>query len=206
MHFPLMVELEGALAVVIGGGRVALRKCRQLRSFGARVRVTAPRVCPELEELEGAEVRLAPYDSSALEGAVLAVAATEDHQVNLQVYQDCRDRGIPVNVCDVPQLCTFFFPALVRRGELVLAVSTGGKSPALAAEIRQELEARYGPEEGERVELLGRLRQACRSLPPEERRALALEAARLPLEQLRAVWARAEEGAPLSQILEGERS
>ena len=202
MHFPLMVDLTDRLTVVVGGGAVALRKCRQLLEFGARVRVVAPEFRDELLELAGAELCRRIYGPDCLEGAFLAVAATGDAAVNRAVYQDCTLARIPVNVCDQPELCTFFFPAVVHRGELVVSVSTGGESPALAARLRARLEEDLPPEEGERVRLLGLLRRRCAHLEPQRRRALAVQAASADLDKLEKVWHQVEEGVPPEQAIE----
>lgn len=202
MHFPLMVDLTDRLAVVVGGGAVALRKCRQLLEFGARVRVVAPELRSEFLELTGAELYRRTYGSDCLEGAFLAVAATGDGAVNRAVYRDCTQARIPVNVCDQPELCTFFFPAVVHRGELVVSVSTGGESPAMAARLRARLEEELPPEEGERVRLLGLLRRRCAHLEPQRRRALAVQAAGASLEALKRVWLEMEEGVPPEQAIE----
>ena len=141
-YFPLFVELEGCPALVVGGGRVALGKARRLRSFGARVRCVKRRFRP-----------------ADLRGARLVVAATNDPAVNKQVSRLARRRGIPVNVVDQPALCSFVFPSVVRRGRLVLAVSTGGASPALAKWIRKDLQRRYGPEFGRSLARMARVRK-----------------------------------------------
>lgn len=148
-YFPLFVELDGVRALVVGGGRVALGKVRQLRSFGARVTVAAPRLVAGLARLARERKirwRRRPFRPGDLAGIRLAVAATDDQRVNELVSRLARRRRIPVNVVDQPALCTFVFPSVVRRGKLVLAISTGGASPALAKWIRRDLERRYGPE------------------------------------------------------------
>lgn len=128
------------------------------------------------------------YSADLLTKEVFAVvAATADREVNRRIYGDCQASRLPVNVVDDPELCGFIVPALVRRGDLSIAVSTGGKSPSLAGKLRRELEKRYDESYGERLELLGRYRAAVLrgALPIEEKRQRLGAAAELPLEELR---------------------
>lgn len=180
-YFPLFLELKGCLALVVGGGRVALGKARQLRSFGARVTVAAPRLSAGLARLarEG-QVRWLkhPFRPADLGRARLVVAATDEQAVNESVSRLARRKGIPVNVVDQPALCSFVFPSVVRRGKLVLAVSTGGASPALAKWIRRDLERRYGPELGRALEGMARMREHIkRKVPAMGQRKRAFEKA-----------------------------
>lgn len=162
MSYVVNLVLEGRTAVVVGAGKVGLRKVEGLLQGGARVTVVAPSACPEVEALAEAS-RLAlcreAYRTAHLEGAFLAIAATDNGAVNAQVAEDARGLGVLVNVVDRPALCTFTLPATLRRGELILAVATGGRCPSLASVLREDLEARYGPEHGEALALLAGLRE-----------------------------------------------
>jgi precorrin-2 dehydrogenase/sirohydrochlorin ferrochelatase len=156
------LAVEGRPAVVVGAGSVARRKVEGLLRAGASVTVVAPAACPEIEALAtagGIALRREAYERAHLAGAFLAIAATDDEAVNAQVAQDARSLGVLVNVVDRPALCTFTLTASLRRGDLILAVATGGRCPTLARAIREELEARYGPEYAEVVALLGRVRE-----------------------------------------------
>jgi precorrin-2 dehydrogenase/sirohydrochlorin ferrochelatase len=162
MSYLVNLALEGRPAVVVGGGKVALRKVEGLLQGGAQVRVAALAVCPEIEALvEAGRIALCrePYRAAHLEGALLAIAATDDAAINAQVAQDARALGVLVNVVDQPALCTFTLPATLRRGDLILGVATGGRCPTMASVLREELEARYGPEHGGALALLARLRE-----------------------------------------------
>lgn len=160
--YPAILLLEGRLAIVIGAGAVAERKVRTLRDAGARVRVVSPDVTDALRgratagEIELLERRFAPGD---LAGAAAVVAATDDTAVNQAVFEEATGRGIPVNVVDDVDRCTFIAPSIVRRGDLVLAISTGGKSPALAVRIRERLEHEFGEDYARFLDLMGRLRE-----------------------------------------------
>lgn len=141
LRFPLFVSLAGKKAVVLGGGRVALRRAAVLLDFGAAVTVIAPEV---LEKLEGAEVKLRPYAPGDLAGAYLAVAATNDPAVNAAAGREARTRGVLFNRADDPSSCDFFFPAVCRGQELVAGlVGTGGdhrKTAEAAKRVRTLLE------------------------------------------------------------------
>ena len=171
-YFPLFLDLSGKTALVVGGGPVAARKARVLLDYGPRVLVCAPRFVPELEQLSGAELLRQPFVPELLEGVSLAVAATDDRQLNHAVAQLCRERSIPVNVAaDSREDSTFLFPAVVRRGRLSVGISTGGASPAAAAHVRRTLE-RQLPESLEPIlDWLEDQREAGRdALPPSQRR------------------------------------
>jgi len=144
--YPVMLQLEGRLCVVVGGGPVALRKARGLREAGARVRLVAADVSAPAEELDGMEVSVRSYRDGDLSGAFLAFAATGDREVNAAVVREARRCGILVGVADAPAEGDFALPALLRRGDLAVAVATGGRSPALAALVRDQLAAQIGPE------------------------------------------------------------
>ena len=162
MSYLINLALEDRTALVVGAGNVARRKVEGLLQAGARVCVVAPQACAEIQGWAAAG-KVAwlrePYRREHLEGAVVVIAATGDEGVNARVAEDAREMGILVNVVDRPGLCTFTVPATVRRGDLILAAATGGRCPALASAVREELESEYGPEYAEVVALLGRLRE-----------------------------------------------
>ena len=161
--FPMMLPLAGKRALLAGGGAVALRKAEKLAAFGMRLTVCAPHILPALAAL--ASDCVSAYAPALLRGAALAVAATDDPAVNARIAADCRAQGVPVNSVDAPQDCDFFFPALITAGDVTVAVSTGGASPALAAALRRHIERCLPPDLGE----LCRRAQALRgTLPPEE--------------------------------------
>ncbi len=172
-NYPVtLVDLEQG-AVVIGGGAIAARKVQGLLDADARVKVIAPRLTPELEDLARDQritlIRRA-YQPSDLNGARLVIAATDDPQVNRAVYDDARMRGILVNVADDPTHCTFHAPAVIRRGQIAIAISTSGASPALAKHLRQDIEKTIGAEYEQLVTLLAELRPRVQTRVPRERR------------------------------------
>lgn len=161
-YFPINLDIQGKPVTVIGGGDVALRKCLRLVAAGARTTVIAPAADPGLQALAASgqishlEREYAPGD---LAGSVLVFAVTDDAATNRAVAEEARQRAIPADIADAPELGSFTSPAVVSRGELLLTVSTGGRAPALARTIRQELETLFGPEHAAVVDLLGRVRE-----------------------------------------------
>ena len=144
--YPLFLELQDRPCLVIGGGRVAFRKAAALLSCGARVTVVGPALSSGLKRLAaGRKVRWKArrFEARDLNGMGLVIAATDDQRVNEWAAREARRRHLWINVVDQPALCSFILPSVVRRGKLVLAISTGGASPALAKWIRRDLEKRY---------------------------------------------------------------
>lgn len=162
MGYVVNLVVAGRLAIVIGGGAIAARKVQDLLAAGARVTVVAAQPSAAIRELEAAhriEGRWRPYEDSDLDDAFVAIAATDDETVNRRVFRDATRRKVLVNVVDRPEYCTFFVPATVRRGDLTIAVSTDGLSPALAGVLREELERDYGSEYAELVQVMADLRR-----------------------------------------------
>ena len=190
-YFPVLLELADRWCVMVGGGMVAERRVDGLLAAGARVRVISPRTTRTLAALaaEGRiELESRGYREGDLEGADLAFVATDAGEVNAAVAREARDRGLWVNAADDPAHCTFILPALVRRGDLTVAVSTGGSSPALARAIREELEAyltaEYATLAAIAAEARRELRAAGRLVTADAwRRALGPEVRRLIVER-----------------------
>jgi precorrin-2 dehydrogenase len=163
--YPIMISLEGKQAIVVGGGRVGVRKVMGLLDSGAQVIMISPKLEPELERMAHRgqiEWVQESFDASLLDkypGAALVFGTTDRREVNVAVHKACVDRKILCNIADVPDLCTFIVPAVITQGDLMIAVSTGGASPALARRIREDLEKHFGPEYGEMTHVLGELRK-----------------------------------------------
>src|SRR5580693_461761 len=141
------LRLEGRRCVVVGGGEVGLEKVEGLLACDAAVTLVAPTAHPELERLavEGS-ITWHPreYHRGDLEGSFLVIAATNDSEVNISVHEHAEARAMLVNVVDVPPLCNFILPAIVRSGPLAIAISTAGASPALAKRMKREIEGQFG--------------------------------------------------------------
>ena len=139
--FPLFTDISEQHAVVVGGGKVAARRIKTLLTCGARVTAVSPSFDPTFDtpEFYGVERRVRPYQKGDLKGAFLAVAATDDRGVNRVAGLEARDLGIPVSVADAPEECTFFFPSLIERDGIAVAISTGGRSPSLCRRLADRL-------------------------------------------------------------------
>lgn len=160
--YPINLNISGQLCVVIGGGTVATRKISSLLLCDARVRVISPELSAGLKPFldnHNLEWIPRPYMGGDLQGATLAFALTDNPEVQRQIATEAHELEIPINIGDNPEACTFQTAATVRRGDLLISISTGGGSPALAATIRRELELHYGPEYGDLVKLLCLIRQ-----------------------------------------------
>ena len=236
-YFPIFIEIEQKKCVILGGGKVALRKAQTLLRYGADVHIVSREVCKELRELlppekiwqrdlttgepetvrylpaeevkqgeeapgtadisseEGTGAAAFPEDTTLvvaafpedttlvvaafLEDAALVVAATGSRQVNSRAAQFCRSRKIPVNVADAPEECTFFFPAVVKKGDVSIGVNTAGKSPVVSSRVRRKVEAAIPEYYGELTAQLGQLREYVKDHVSEEsaRRAILKQAA-----------------------------
>jgi precorrin-2 dehydrogenase/sirohydrochlorin ferrochelatase len=144
--FPIFLKLDSRRCVVVGGGTIAARKLEGLLDCGAEVHVVAPAVNEEIGELaRSGRIRWlqAPFEAAHVAGATLVIAATGDPAVNEAVFRAAREQGVLCNSVDEPERCDFYYPSVVRRGDLQIAISTAGKSPALAQRIRKELEEQF---------------------------------------------------------------
>ena len=175
--YPIFLELGGRRAVVIGAGAVAVRKAQALLAAGARLVVVAERINDMLAALcrgKNAELIKSKYSKDYLVAAALVIAATNNHQLNKQIYKDCQELEILCNVVDEPQLGDFFVPAVVKRGNLQIAIGTEGHSPAYAGHIRKKLEEIFTDKHGQFLSELETLRKhIIKDVPdPADRKAL----------------------------------
>jgi siroheme synthase-like protein len=190
-YYPAMLDLSGRDALLVGGGEVAAQKARPLLDAGVRLRIVAPALTASLRaRVEAGEARweareVRPGDTA---GAAVVVCATDERAVNRTVFEEASAAGIPVNVVDDPELCSFIVPSVVRRGPLQVAISTGGRSPAFAKFMRHTLEEAIGEEYGVLAELAGRMRDRAREagVGYEERDRIAAAALPRLLDLLRA--------------------
>jgi precorrin-2 dehydrogenase / sirohydrochlorin ferrochelatase len=175
--FPAFLKLEGRSVLVVGAGKVGEPKIAGLLGTGARVCVVAieaSRVTQEWAKADAIVLHQRAFDPADLDGVFLAVVATGSRELNQSVFDEARRRGALCNVVDVPEQCDFFYPAVVRRGDLQIAVSTAGQSPFLSQRIRQQLERQFGPEYARWVKELGQTRRRilASSLLPQRKRDL----------------------------------
>lgn len=170
-YYPAFLDVEGRRALVVGGGPVATDKVAKLVEHGARVRLVSPDMTPDLARMvaDGAvdEHHARGYEEGDLEGCFIAICATNVDSVNRRVWEDAERRGIPLNVPGAPPLCSFLVPSTVRRGELSIAVSTGGASPVVARRVRRDIEALYGPEWEDFLALLHDMRDELKVRHPD---------------------------------------
>ena len=173
----MFIKLEGRRCLVVGAGAVAEGKISGLIDAAAKVRVVAPEATDQVKSWATSgriEYHARPYEPTDLEGMFLVVAATDSHELHENIHAEARRRGVLCNVVDVPELCDFYYPAVVQRGALQIAVSTSGRSPALAQRLRKELEERFGPEYEAWLQQLGEERKKlfAANMDPEERKRL----------------------------------
>lgn len=175
--FPMFMKLKGRQILIVGAGNVGEPKIAGLLETGARIRVVALEATPNVREwADQGRIRLElrRFEPDDLSGMFLAVVATSSRNLNERIYAEAQRRGVLCNVVDVPDLCDFFYPSVVRRGDLQIAVSTAGKSPSLAQKIRQQLERQFGPAYAAWVSELGDTRQLILASDLEKERKLEL--------------------------------
>lgn len=174
-YYPIFIDLENKPVLVIGGGAVACRKVQTLLTYGALVRIISPYIIDELKCLiDGKNCRWISkeYSEGDILDAVLVFSCTDQEEINARVAQDAGKLNRPVNVVDDPDKCSFIVPSILTRGDLSIAVSTGGSSPLAARLIRQELEEIYGDEMKDYLDLLRTWRPKIKkNLSPEKRKA-----------------------------------
>ncbi len=191
-YYPIYVELQNKLVLVVGGGIVAFRKVKTLLDHGAIVRIVSPKLLPELKELVDSVQCLweeKEYTPGDIQEATLVFSCTEKEEVNAEVSRNAHEAHRLINVVDDPEKCTFIVPSILERGDLNIAVSTSGSSPIVARQIRADLEKQYGQEMQEYLALLKSWRKPAKS--------------QLAQEQKEIFWAKATDGEVLELIKNG---
>ncbi len=160
MYYPIMIDLAHQKITIIGGGRVAYRKTLNFLAFEGEVTVVSPSFAADFDAVK-ARIKMTyeAYEERHIKESFLVVAATDNKSLNTEIGACCKAHGILCNVTSNPALSTFIVPSFIKRGELVISVSTGGNSPGLAKKIKKKLEGQYDESYGEYVEVLGRIRQ-----------------------------------------------
>ncbi|OGI02627.1 MAG: hypothetical protein A2Y25_03035 [Candidatus Melainabacteria bacterium GWF2_37_15] len=168
-YYPIMLDIIGKNCLVIGGGKVALRKITSLLFSSAKVNVISEELCEELKTYchEGKICWIQKkFEPADIKNAVLVFAATDSTETNREIAKISKTKGIPVNVVDDPDLCDFIVPSIIEQGDLTITVSTNGKSPALAKKIREDLEKQFGPHYAKFLNILGNIREkASKEIP-----------------------------------------
>ena len=171
--FPVNLNVDGRRVLVVGGGTVALRKVRSLKECGAKVTVVSPKFCAPLARMRSIRRVKRRYRASDLKGMVLVIGATDCEATNRKVHADAA-AGIPVNIVDVPDLCTFTVPSVIRKGQLMVTVSTGGGSPALSRQVRRAIDSSLDPTYADQLDLLRKLRPRVQAAGLSEAKRMAL--------------------------------
>jgi len=172
-YLPVFLKVEGARVLLVGGGKVALRKARLLVGAGACLKVVSFDLNKELRSLVSqcdGQICSQTYDAQLLDDCALVVAATDNQSLNRQVSEDAKARRLPVNVVDQPELCSFIFPSIVDRSPLMIAISSGGKSPVLARAVRAQIESLIPASYGKLANFVGRFRELVQASMPEVQR------------------------------------
>lgn len=168
-YFPFFMDMEGQEGLIVGGGKVALRKVRRLLPFHPRLTIVAPSIEKELLENPAVTCRERAFEESDICGQMFVIAACDEKDVNHQVARLCRERQIPVNVADDKEACTFLFPALVKEGHLAVGISTEGVSPGVAGYLRGQIEAMLPDGLAEQLEQMEVLREQVKLNVPDQR-------------------------------------
>ena len=175
--FPMFMKLAGKHCLVVGAGKVGEPKIGGLLETGAIIQVVSINMSDQVEQWAEAgkiDLHRRPYRPSDLDGMFLAIIATASNNLNQSIYREAQRRGVLCNVVDVPEYCDFFYPSVVRRGDLQIAISTAGQSPSLAQKLRQQLEKQFGPHYAGWVEELGETRRLILASDLEKERKLDL--------------------------------
>ena len=170
-YYPIYIDIEDRNVLIVGGGVVCARKAETMLRYGARVTIVSPAFTDEIEAWArdgSVTLQRKPYEEQDLEGASIVIASTDDACVNGRIARDCRRRRIPVNVVDVTHLCEFIVPAIIDKNGIQIAISTGGKSPALGRTLKEDLQRSIGPEYSEVNDLLGSLRVNAKAVLPTD--------------------------------------
>jgi precorrin-2 dehydrogenase/sirohydrochlorin ferrochelatase len=161
-YYPIFIKLDGKTALVVGGGRVAQRKIETLLEYGASVHIISKELTDKLKQLvESGDIRHMgkKFENKHLDGAFLVIAATDNEKLNHEISETAQKRGLLINTVDQPTDCNFIVPSIVKRGDLILAISTSGKSPALAKKLRKKMDGQFGSEYEVFLILMGCLRK-----------------------------------------------
>lgn len=184
-YFPMFVELKDRCCLVVGGGRIALHKVKVMKEFGARIKVVAPEILPEIQRIEGVECCIRCFEKEDLNAQDLVIAATDQTEQNHRISQMCKMEKIPVNAVDQTEDCSFIFPAYLKEGEVVAAFSSGGQSPVIAQYLKAQMRSVLTPWLGELADCLGGIRKKVQNLVETEegRREIYRELLQIGLER-----------------------
>ncbi len=161
-YYPVYLDIKNRNCLVIGGGSVGTRKVLTLLTCGANVTVVSTAVTEKLQELSNngvIELQKRPFQTTDLDHRFLVIGATDNQELNFKIHAEAERRGLLCNIADRPEACNFILPSIVNRGDLIIAISTSGKSPAFAKKLRKHLEKEFGDEYTEFLNLMGAVRK-----------------------------------------------
>ncbi len=161
-YYPIYLDVQNRHCLVVGGGSVGTRKVSTLLGCGASVTVVSPRINAKLNELSKKEtliIKIKPFQFSDLKDKFLVIGATDNQELNQQIHTEAERLGILCNIADQPEACNFILPSIVKKGDLVIAISTSGKSPAFAKKLRKDFEKQFGNEYAAFLEVMGVIRK-----------------------------------------------
>jgi len=175
--FPMFLKLSNRPCLVVGAGAIAESKIASLLDAGGHVRVVAPEATPQVRtwaQSKALDWHQRPFEPADLDGMFLVIAATSSTELHERIFEEATRRSVLCNIVDVPSLCDFYYPSVVQRGALQIAISTAGQSPALAQRLRKQLEAQFGPEYEQWLAYLAEARDKLHStdMDPDERKRL----------------------------------
>lgn len=176
-YYPVCLDIAGRQCLVVGGGAVGSRKVKTLLACGARVTVISPAASTYIHEQSAKgniTYQMREYRRGDLKGMFLTIGATSDEELNFKIHREAEKTGKLCNIADRPKACNFILPSIVARGDLLIAISTSGKSPAFAKRLRKQLETEFGPEYADFLQLMGSIRKQllAESHEPEEHKPL----------------------------------
>lgn len=168
-YFPMFVELDNKKVLIVGGGKVALRKAEKLLPYGPEITVVAPEICDELSLMQGIRIINGGFSDELLQDADVVIAATDDRELNRHISELCRSDKTPVNTVDDSELCSFLFPCLIKNGSLSIGISTGGASPTAAISFKNKINDLIPDNTDEILDYLNSLRVSVKAAFPEEK-------------------------------------
>ena len=184
-YFPMFIQLKGRKCLVVGGGKVALRKIKVLKDFEAEVTVVAPDIIEQIRQIDDICRIFRSFEEKDLKSVELVVAATDDKKENHRISQFCMEQNIPVNAIDQKEDCSFIFPSYIKEGEVVGAFSSSGQSPVITQYLKKEIRPALTKQLGQISESLGEIREVVKKLvwPEKRRKVLYKELLNLSLEK-----------------------
>lgn len=168
-YFPMFVELDNKKVLIVGGGKVALRKAEKLLPYGPEITVVAPEICNELSLMPDVRTVYGSFSDELLQGIDIVIAATDDRGLNRRISELCRLEKIPVNTVDDSELCSFIFPCLIKSGSLSIGISTGGASPTAAISFKNKINDLIPDNTDAILDYLNSLRGTVKAAFPEEK-------------------------------------